>query len=87
MIRGLNRLKTEPADRNPLHLFSIASLIFVFVTLPANEVAFAAGEPRMQAAGEPALDKPAELSAGHSRHDVLSNSLSPERCTGYRATI
>jgi hypothetical protein len=49
-----------------MHLFSIASLIFVFVTLLGNEVAFAAGEPRTQAGGQPALDKPAELSPGAS---------------------
>jgi hypothetical protein len=49
-----------------MHLFSIALLIFVFVTLLGNQVAFAAGEPRTQAAGQPALDKPAELSPGAS---------------------
>jgi hypothetical protein len=49
-----------------MHLFSVASLIFVFVTLLGNEVASAAGEPKTQAAGQPALDKPAELSPGVS---------------------
>jgi hypothetical protein len=49
-----------------MHLFSIASLIFVFVTLLGSEVAFAEGEARTQAAGQPALDKPAERSPGAS---------------------
>jgi hypothetical protein len=49
-----------------MHLFSVASLIFVFVALLGNKVAFAAGEPKSQAAGQPALDKPAELSPGAS---------------------
>jgi hypothetical protein len=49
-----------------MHLFSIASLIFIFVTLLGNQVVFAAGEPRTQAGGQPALDKPAELSPGAS---------------------
>jgi hypothetical protein len=49
-----------------MHLFSIALLIFVFVTLLGNQVAFAAGEPKTQAAGQPAPDKPAELNPGAS---------------------
>jgi hypothetical protein len=49
-----------------MHLFSVASLIFVFVTLLGNEAAFAAGEPRTQAVGQPALDKSTELSPGAS---------------------
>jgi hypothetical protein len=49
-----------------MHLFSIALLIFVFVALLGNKVAFAAGEPKTQAAGQPALDKPAELNPGAS---------------------
>jgi hypothetical protein len=48
-----------------MYLFSITSLIFIFVT-PLGEAAFAAGEPRTQAAGAPALDKPAELGPGAS---------------------
>jgi hypothetical protein len=46
------------ADRNPMHLFFVAFLIFGFVIPLGNEAAFAAGEP--------ALDKPAELSPGAS---------------------
>jgi hypothetical protein len=49
-----------------MYLFSIATLIFVFIALLGSEFAFAAGEPKTQAAGQPAPDKPAELSPGAS---------------------